>query len=142
MKRIDILKNVISKQLEIISEIEKSVNQYKNASDIDEDDTIDPEDFSHQSEAKEMQLHFEQHLNKEKEKLILLESNKNFIDKIKIVISKNYVILLGVSFPKFENEKFYIGISESAPLYSKIINLEIGNQFNIGNQNEVILNIL
>ena len=56
MNKNEIIKSIINEQNVVISTIENSISRYKNASDIDENDSIDPEDFSHQYEAKEMQL--------------------------------------------------------------------------------------
>jgi hypothetical protein len=77
MNKNEIIKSIINEQKVVISTIENSVSRYKNASDIDENDSIDPEDFSHQDEAKEMQLRYEQILVQAKNNLDFLETYKN-----------------------------------------------------------------
>lgn len=55
MKRDLILEKLIAEQRKVIESLQQSVNQYKSASDMDEESTHDPEDFSQQSQAKDMQ---------------------------------------------------------------------------------------
>ncbi|MCB4234165.1 hypothetical protein LDL59_01015 [Kaistella anthropi] len=49
MKRDLILEKLIAEQRKVIESLQQSVNQYKSASDMDEESTHDPEDFSQQS---------------------------------------------------------------------------------------------
>ena len=53
MKREAIIKIIIEEQKVVIESLQKSVEQYKIASDLDEESTHDPEDFSHQTEKAE-----------------------------------------------------------------------------------------
>lgn len=141
MKRINVLKLVIQKQEEIIENIEKSILIYKTDADLDEEDTIDPEDFSHQSESKEMQLRFEQHLKDEKQKLIVLQNELEGKNSLQIIESENYIILLGLSIPLFKNDKSIIGISEVAPIYNSLLKLSKGDKLKLGSASEKIEDI-
>ena len=143
MRRQSIIEAVIDKQKELLKTLAKSVSQYKVASDIDEDDTIDPEDFSHQTEAKEMQLRLEEHLKEEEIKLSKLEKSIDNEKLLRIIISDKTILLLGISIPKFEiDSKICIGISETAPIFQKINSLTIGDEFRILQSDEKVLSIL
>ena len=138
MKRNNALNLFIQKQKEVIENIEKSILIYKTDADLDEEDTIDPEDFSHQSESKDMQLRFEQHLKEEMHKLKILEAELKKESAIKFIESRNYLILLGLSVPMFKYNKSNIGISESAPIYNSLGNLLKGDDLKLGNTVEKI----
>lgn len=138
MKRDNALNLFIKKQKEVIENIEKSILIYKTDADLDEEDTIDPEDFSHQSESKDMQLRFEQHLKEEMHKLKILEAELKKENAIKFIESKNYLILLGLAVPMFKYNKSNIGISESAPIYNSLGNLSKGDDLKLGNTVEKI----
>lgn len=141
MKRVSVLKLVIQKQEEVIENIEKSILIYKSDADLDEEDTIDPEDFSHQSESKEMQLRFEQHLKDEKQKLSILQNEFEGKNSLQIIESENHIIILGLSLPLFKYNKSIIGISETAPIYNSLVKLSKGDKLKLGSTEENIEDI-
>ena len=63
MNRKDILDKIILEQNKVIASLQQSVDQYRTASDIDEESTHDSEDYTNQSIAKDMQLRFEKMMN-------------------------------------------------------------------------------
>lgn len=141
MKRVNVLKLIIQKQEEVIENIEQSVLIYKADADLDEEDTMDPDDFSHQSESKDMQLRFEQHLKEENQKLKVLQSELDEGNSLQFIESENYIILLGLSIPLFKYNKSIIGISEDAPIYSSLRKLTKGDELKLGNTNEKVEDI-
>lgn len=141
MKRVNVLKLIIQKQEEVIENIEQSVLIYKADADLDEEDTMDPDDFSHQSESKDMQLRFEQHLKEENQKLKVLQSKLEERNSLQFIESKNYIILLGLSIPLFKYNKSIIGISEDAPIYSSLRKLTKGDELKLGNTTEKVEDI-
>lgn len=146
MNKNEIIKSIINEQNVVISTIENSVSRYKNASDIDENDSIDPEDFSHQDEAKEMQLRYEQILVQAKNNLDFLETYKNKeTTKIELgsLIETEYLyIFIGISLQQFKlNGKNVIAISEEAPIYNSIKEKTIGEKITIGTIENTIISI-
>lgn len=141
MKRVNVLKLIIQKQEEVIENIEQSVLIYKADADLDEEDTMDPDDFSHQSESKDMQLRFEQHLKEENQKLKVLQSELDEGNSLQFIESENYIILLGLSIPLFKYNKSIIGISEDAPIYSSLRKLTKGDELKLGNTTEKVEDI-
>ncbi len=143
MKRDTIFAAILEQQNHVIENLKNSIAEYKTASDLDEDDTIDREDYSHQSEAKDMELRLGQLLIVENDKLKWLEKHEDFLDERnqagKIVITQDYIFLLGISMAEFplENKKC-IAISETAPLYKTIMNLNSGDSFMMGNSEEKV----
>ncbi|MFY8182178.1 MAG: hypothetical protein ACOVLG_10405 [Flavobacterium sp.] len=146
MNKNEIIKSIINEQNVVISTIENSVSRYKNASDIDENDSIDPEDFSHQDEAKEMQLRYEQILVQAKNNLDFLETYKNKettkIELGSLIETEDLYIFIGISLQQFKlNGKNVIAISEEAPIYNSIKEKTIGEKITIGTIENTIISI-
>ena len=146
MNKNEIIKSIINEQNVVISTIENSISRYKNASDIDENDSIDPEDFSHQDEAKEMQLRYEQILVQAKNNLDFLETYKNKdttkIEVGSLIETEDLYIFIGISLQQFKlNGKNVIAISEEAPIYNSIKEKTIGEKITIGTIENTIISI-
>lgn len=146
MDKATILSKIIDEHQKVIDNLKSSVERYKHESDMDEDNTLDPDDYARQNEAKDMQLRFEKMLNEAKQNLKFLEDSKTEIkDKIEagtlVETDKNY-LFVGVSVPvfKFEN-KDVISFSEDAPIYKNVKNRKIGDIFEIGKNSFEILKI-
>lgn len=146
MNKNEVIKSIIKEQNVVISNIENSVSRYKNASDIDENDSVDPEDFSHQDEAKEMQLRYEQILVQAKNNLDFLETYKDKettkIELGSLIETEDLYIFIGISLQQFMlNGKNVIAISEDAPIYNSIKEKTIGEKITIGTIENSILSI-
>lgn len=137
MSRKEIINKIIDEQRKIIENLENSVDRYKTNSDMDENDTSDPDDFARQTEAKDMQLRFEKMLTKEKKDLAFLLSE---VDKTHdsaepgalIETDKNFFFIC-VPIPVFRhNGKDVFSISPEAPVYSKLRGKKIGDQIEVG----------
>ena len=142
----EVLTLIISEQEKLIKDIEKSVNRYRSASDLDESDTLDPEDYSHQEEAKDMQLRSEQRLIEEKFELEHLKKFKNkkiaVLDHGALVETDEHYIYIGVSIApfKFEN-KTIVCVSKNTPIVASLKNKSIGELVKIGENNFTIKSI-
>ena len=146
MNKNEIIKSIINEQNAVISTIENTVSRYKNASDIDENDNVDPEDFSHQDEAKEMQLRYEQILVQAKNNLDFLETYKDKettkIELGSLIETEDLYIFIGISLQQFMfNGKNVIAISEDAPIYNSIKEKTIGEKIAIGTIENTIISI-
>ncbi len=137
MKREVILNQIIEEQHKVIDNLKMSVDRYKSASDMDEESTHDREDFSHQSEAKDMQLRFEKMLSNALQSLTFLENEKEMehteIENGTVVETDKNYLFVGVAVPVFEiNEKEVISFSEAAPIFGKIKGKTVGETVKIG----------
>ncbi|MBL7885206.1 MAG: hypothetical protein JNJ52_00530 [Flavobacterium sp.] len=146
MNKINIINGLIDEQKKIILTIEDSILRYKNASDLDENDSSDPEDFSHQDEAKDMQLRYEQMLIQTKNNLEFLElcKSKNCvsIENGSLIETENLYLFIGISLPQFElNNKKVISITEQAPVFNSIKEKSLGEKITIGSTENTILAI-
>lgn len=137
MNREEILGKIIEEQQRVIDNLLQSVERYKTASDLDEDDTSDPDDLARQTEAKDMQLRFEKMLAKEKKDMAFVqaEKNKNYTQAelgALVETDKNY-FFMAVPLPKFTvNGKEIFCISPDDPIFQKLKNKKVGDTVEMG----------
>ena len=146
MSKNEVVSKIIEEQKIVIANLENSVSRYRVASDIDEHDSIDPEDFSHQEEAKDMQLRYEQMAIQAKNNLEILESykNKNYstIEAGALIETEDLYLFIGISIPQFTlNGKNVITISEQAPIYTLLKDKAVGDKLTIGKIENTVLSI-
>ena len=146
MDKAKILSAIIDEQEKVINNLKASIERYKQESNMDEDNTLDPEDYSRQNEAKDMQLRYEK-------LLLTAQKNWNILEKAKsenyteieigtlIETDKNY-IFVGISVPIFKYaEKDVISVSEDAPIFKTLKAKKIGENLEFGKNSFKILKI-
>lgn len=144
MNRKIIINKIIEEQKKVLSSLEGSIERYKTASDLDEESTHDAEDFSQQTQAKDMQLRYEMMHREALQNLTFLEKEVELVhDKIEngsvVETDKNF-LFVGISVPSFEVEnKDVITFSEQAPVFENIKNKNIGDEVQIGDKAHKIL---
>lgn len=146
MKRNIILEKLIIEQQKVIESLQQSVNQYKTASDMDEESTHDPEDFSHQTEAKDMQLRFEKMLGEAEDNLNFINNEQTAahetIEKGSLIETDKNFLFIGLSVPVFKVEdKEVISFSDDAPVFEKIKGKKVGDTVKIGDNSYVIQSV-
>lgn len=146
MERNLIISQLIIEQSKVVENLQQSVDRYKIASDMDEESTHDPEDFSHQTEAKDMQLRFEKMLAEAEENLNFLNGEENAahesVEKGSVIETDQSYLFVGISVPLFKIEgKDVISFSEEAPIFDEIKGKAIGDSFKIGDNSHVIKSI-
>ena len=136
MNRSEIINRIIEEQQKIIDSLKQSVERYRTASDL-EQSTHDPEDFSHQTEAKDMQLRYEQMLRNATNDLSFLEteveaSHDEIENGALINTDKNY-LFVGISVPAFAfQDKEVISFSDDTPIFKEIRSKKAGETIKIG----------
>lgn len=146
MEKVAIIQEIIKEQEKTIQDIQKSIDLYGSSSDIDEDDTIDPEDLSHQAEAKDMQLRLQQKLNSELNSLNFLKLFKDKeSDKVEngaLLETEKHYIYVGISMhPLKVYDKEILCVSERAPIIASLRNKKQGDEIALGDQSFKILSI-
>lgn len=146
MNRKDIINKIIEEQKKVIESLENSVERYRTASDIDEESTHDPEDFSRQTEAKDMQLRYEKMLNNAEIELNFLEKETDLSHEIiengSIIETEKNFYFVGISVPVISaDKKQIISFSEDAPIFQNLKGKKTGNEVKIGDNKEVISSI-
>ena len=138
---------LVQRQLEInIEEINQALENYRSASDLDESDTRDMEDFSQQSENKELQLQMERQLENANDQLVRLQEFSDETTETAgvgslIETDRNW-FLLGVSLSSIPiGDKELIGISVESPAFATINDKAKGDTISLGNNTYTILGI-
>lgn len=137
MNKSQILKLVEHQMESNITEIRLSLDDYEAAANNDEKEMMDPEDFSQQSEKKELQYQMKIQLDHAQSGLDQLReiSEETFsVAKAGALIETdaNY-FLLGISFPSVSvGKKDVLGVSAESPAYSMINGKSKGDAFKLG----------
>lgn len=125
---------LLDKQAKLVAELKEQTKTIHTMVDIDETDTIDPEDFSHQYESKEMEQMLKVQLNRAERGLEVLASldisPKNKVETGAIIETNSLNFFIGYPTIPFEIEgKRYVGISAGSPIYSLMNGKRIGDTF-------------
>lgn len=143
MNKIEIIDKILNFQEELLNKSQVNLNTIHSEADIDEMDTLDPEDFSHQSEATELEhllkmqsTHFEVTINALQKFKTL---NVNNIESGALVETNDYIIVVGTSFKPFSlNNKTVLGIELNVPFYQEIKDLSVGDTFVLKDKTQTI----
>ncbi|WP_396188339.1 hypothetical protein [Flavobacterium sp.] len=146
MNKIKILEQIVKEQSKTLANLTASIQKYKSASDMDEDDTLDPEDYSHQGEAREMKMRMEQLLLKESKNLELIEKcmsieNEEVAFGALLDLDSKY-LFVGVSIHPFSFEgKEVYSISTEAPIFQLIKGKKVNELIELGTNSYIIKSI-
>lgn len=146
MDKKKLLDKIIEEQEKIIENLEVNVERFRKASDLDEDSTLDSQDFSNQAQAKEMQLRFEQFLRSSQQDLNFLqnlpEERTDKIERGSVIETDKFYFFVGVSTANFKfGGKEVICFTEQAPIFKKIQQKNAGDTFKMGEKELKILSI-
>ena len=144
MTKTEILNRILEEQQKVINNLQTSIDRYKSASSRDNDNSIDPEDYSHQDEAKDMKIRLEEILKKEQRDKEIVEScltiENKMIERGALAETESFYIFIGMSVPIFSiNGKQVLTISEMAPIYSSLKDKTKGDKITIGKKTEELI---
>lgn len=146
MNKETIKNKLIELQKNIIRELEEQISNSHTMVDIDEDDTHDPEDYSHMYESKEIEQMVRVQLNRAKGGLMEIESMdfspKNTVTSGAIVETDKMNFLIGCPTVPFDiDDKHLIGISMNSPIYPIMADKKEGNEFSFSGNHYTIKKI-
>ncbi len=139
--------HLIELEQQLIEELTTMQDSYKSSMDLDEEDTLDPEDFSHQDEWGQSAHDLEVRIEKARRELKKLEKMPldvhDTISVGSVVITQDIGFVIGVASPTFtHNGLRFVGISDQAPIYAVMKGLKAGDRFTFGNHTYKITQIL
>jgi len=138
--------HLITSQEEIIQDLREKITSSNGMVDIDETDTIDPEDLSHQTESGEMKHLFEKKLFRAEVELEQLK-NMNVEAKTSVEIgafvsTEKFHFFVGHATMPFDFEgKHIIGISVDSPIFPTMKGKGHGDSFSHAGNDYTILEI-
>jgi hypothetical protein len=114
--------------------------------DLEEGDTLDPEDYSKQNESNEMVHLLKNQLQKtllEIDKLARIDfSKKDKVGTGALVKTENFMFFIGVAISPFAFEgNQIVGVSIEAPIYHSIRDKKIGDKFEFAGIKDKIIAI-
>jgi hypothetical protein len=124
----------------IIHDLKEELKAKESLANMDEDNTLDPEDYSNQTESREMKMLLQKQLDKA---LFDYEKVKNidFSEKTEagvgaLVTTDMFNFILGVATTPFLfGNMQVVGVSTEAPIFSSLIGRKVGDSFQFsGNQ--------
>ncbi len=126
-------------QLGIISDMEASRERLETAADLDENETMDPEDLSRQNELGSMATRLKFMLQKAKSDLEMFrELPLDPSDVVKagsLVVTDSYVFYVGIAVHPFDMDgKHVVSISTDAPIYIAMHGKKTGDSFTVANR--------
>jgi hypothetical protein len=137
---------VIDYKQNIIRDMEQSLHDYEGAANMDETETNDPEDFSHQDESEDFKKILRGKIDQAKLELAKLEklnteelSRMGFGSLVETDKLSFYVSI--ATLPFTIDGKNCIGISEQAPVFSILRQKKIGDKLKVGNVEYTIRSI-
>lgn len=147
MNKKEILKKIIAEQETSISELEKSIDALRTAADLDETETFDPEDMSHQAESKDMQMRLQLQLAKAKANLDALNkfntAGMSEGGSGALVVTGKQIFLMGISAPSMDiNGNNIVFVSEDAPAFGLMKGIKPGKEFQLGTHKYKVKEIL
>ncbi len=133
----DIKEQLIAHQEKLINDLNTMLSHYKEGADLDEQDTHDPEDFSHQGEWSKASFDLTQRVKHAQDELELLKSiplePSDTVGQGSVVITDNMAFVIGAAIPPFTYlDKKIVGISTRAPIYAMMRGKEKGDTFTFG----------
>ena len=138
---------LITIQQKAVLDIKERISSSQSMVDIDETDTVDPEDLSHQSESAEMRNLFQVQLRKAEEDLGTLMnldfSEKDTVAPGALVRTEKFNFLIGHTSVPFDFEGYHIvGVSVDSPIYPEMKGKRKGDSFSYSGNSYIIQEIL
>lgn len=143
----EIKNRIIEIEKEELKGLKNMFTTYNQAADLDEESTLDPEDFSQQDQSRESARSLEIRINRAKmalDSFVNLDFGaKSEVEPGALVLTDSINFFIGISATMFEYEgEKYIGINVEAPIYSALQGAKAGDEVEFNNQKYKIKEII
>lgn len=137
----------MEQQSVLVGELKEQTKTLHTMVDIDESDTIDPEDYSHQYESQEMEQMIQAQLRRASRGLEVLASldisPKNKVETGAVIETESLLFLIGYATIPFEmDSKRLVGISTKSPIYALMKDKQQGDTFSYSGNEYTISSII
>lgn len=143
----EIIKQIVAQEEKFIEKLEETRDQFKSASDLDEEATMDRQEMSQANEAKDMQLRMKVQLDKANHDLEELKntskSSHTSVQPGAIVRTDDTIFFAGVSIHSIDiGGQEVLGVSSESPAYKIMMGKTTGDKFTLGKQEYTVKEIL
>lgn len=141
------MKEGLAQELDgIIADLQAEIDSLHKGVDLDEEDTMDPEDFSHQTEAGDLERTHEQRLNMTVQKRERLEKlpthDQTQVGIGAVVETDGHTFFVSVAARPYDvNGRVITPLSTQAPLYQILHDSLVGDKVVLGDITETIKRI-
>jgi len=151
MSKKHIRKEVIAHLIELKSQeikaLEESHKIYADGADLDEESSLELDDFAQQSQSTDSARNLEIRINQAKENLEAFKTVRpELVDEItegNVVFTDKVNFVIGLAFKDFEWEnKKFVGISTDAPIFEALVGKREGDKVDFNGINYTIEEIL
>lgn len=144
MNKQQIIEAVIASEEHFVEKLSVTLEEYKNASDLDEEATMDRQEMSQANEAKDMQLRMQLQYDKAK---VDLEELRNGVTSETSTVANGSLIeteqsfyYVGVPVHSIEVDgKTLYGISSDSPAYTEVFGKSTGDSITLGENKHKII---
>lgn len=146
MNKKEIKEEVISYQQDILHALKQTRDSYNEVSDLDENETRDMEDFSHQNESNELKRRLDIQIQKAENELNyvmkLSDDTTSLVGPGSLLVTDGPAFYISIPSHSFEVEgKRIICLSEEAPIASVLMHKKVGETIKLGKQSHEITDI-
>lgn len=118
----------------IIHDLREELKTKESLVNLDEDNTLDPEDYSNQTESREMKMLIQKQLDKalfDYEKVKKIDFSEKTVAVVGALVTTDmFNFILGVATTPFLfGNKQIVGVSTEAPIFSSLLGRKIGDSF-------------
>jgi hypothetical protein len=147
MSRSTILQAIEAALENQIRELNDALETQRSSSDLNDGDTRDPEDFSQQTESRDMQLIMQQQVDSVHSQLaqlqLLAAKSSDVAEPGSIVVTDKNIFFLGLSIPLIHYDgKDLMGLSPESPAFASIRGKGKGDVVQLGSHESKIQEIL
>ncbi len=146
MNKQEIIAALIASEVNFMEKLSITLEEFKMASDLDEEATMDRQEMSQANEAKDMQLRMQLQYDKAKADLDELKndsqtSNDTVVSGSLIETEKSFYYV-GVAVHSIEVDgKTLYGISSDSPAFTEVFGKAKGDSINLGENKHTIINL-
>lgn len=138
---------IIEIEKEELNGLKKMLNIYAEAADLDEESTLDPDDYSQQDQSRDSAKNLELRINRTKmalDSFLNLDfGTKKEVEPGALVLTNSLNFFIGITSTMFDHEgKKYIGLNTDAPIYAAFIGAKAGDDVVFNGQEYKIQEVL
>lgn len=131
--RIEVKAHLIELKSKEIEALEESHKIYADGADLDEESSLELDDFAQQSQSTDSARNLEMRINQAKENLEAFKNVRpelvNEITEGNVVLTDKINFVIGLAFKDFEWEgRKFIGISTEAPIFEALVGKRQGDK--------------
>lgn len=143
----EIKNRIIEIEKEELKGLKDMYETYSEAADLDEESSLDPEDFSKQDQSRESARSLEIRINRAKmalDSFLNLDFGaKSEVEPGALVLTDSLNFFIGISATMFDHEgKKFIGLNVDAPIYAALKGTKAGDEVEFNNQKYKIKEVL